>query len=128
MATGTHTEVKRLTPVLIVETIEPCLAFWEKVGFTKTMGVVDQGRLGFAILSRDGVEVMLQARYNLAHDLPGANAGPAIIYLDVVGLDAIASALGGEPLVHPRRLASYGADEIWVRDPSGNVVGFAERA
>ena len=128
MATAMHTDLKKLTPVLIVEAVEPCLAFWEKVGFTKTLGVVDQGRLGFAILSRGGVEVMLQTRHNLAHDLPGAKAGPAIVYLDVVGLDAIESALEGVPVVHPRRLASYGADEIWVRDPSGNVVGFAERA
>ena len=32
----------------------------------------------------------------------------------------------GADIVHPRRKAFYGATEIFVREPAGHVVGFAQ--
>jgi hypothetical protein len=60
-------QVRKLSPVLIVEAVEPCLPFWTE-------------RLGFA------------------------------------------------KVVVPRRQTFYGADEIGVREPGGNVVLLAQPA
>ena len=51
--------VKRITPVLYVEEIEPCVDFWtSRFGFQKTVEVPDGGRLGFVILRKDDLEIM----------------------------------------------------------------------
>ena len=74
---------------------------------------------------------MLQTRANLAHDIPAFAEqpfGPAVVYLEVDDLDAIERSLGDAPRVVPRRKTSYGADEIWVREPGGHIVGLAARA
>ena len=51
----------KLSPNLIVDSIEACLPFWiARLGFEKTVEVPHEGSLGFVILVRDGAEVMLQ--------------------------------------------------------------------
>ena len=43
----------KLTPVLIVEAVERSLPFWvDRMGFTKTVEVPDEDKIGFAILQR----------------------------------------------------------------------------
>jgi hypothetical protein len=119
----------KLTPVLYVDAIEPCLPFWTALGFTPGISVPDGDRLGFVQLTRGELEVMYQTRANLAHDIPAFVAhafGPSVLYLEVEDLDTVALA-AAEVLV-PRRLTSYGASEIWVREPGGHVVGLAARA
>ena len=50
----------KITPVLVVEEIEPCLPFWvERMGFQNVAEVPDGDRIGFVMLVRDGVELML---------------------------------------------------------------------
>ena len=50
------------TPVLMVDEIEKSLPFWiDRMGFTKTVDVPEGDRLGFAILVKDGAELMLQS-------------------------------------------------------------------
>ena len=44
--------LKQLTPILCVETIEPSLPFWTKLGFALIVEVPDGDRLGFVILIR----------------------------------------------------------------------------
>jgi hypothetical protein len=117
----------KLTPVLYVDAIEPCLRFWTGLGFAPALEVPEGDRLGFVILVRDDVEVMYQTRANLAHDLPELGTlplGPAVLYLEVPDLDAVD--LAGIEVLVPRRLASYGPSEIWVREPGGHVVGLAQ--
>jgi catechol 2,3-dioxygenase-like lactoylglutathione lyase family enzyme len=128
-ATGTAALTK-LTPVLVVEAIEPCLPFWvDRLGF-KAVAEVQHGELlGFVILVGDGVELMIQTRASLADDLPAAVGVPghAILYCEGPDLDAIAARLdGAAEVIVARRTTSYGSDEIWVREPGGNVVGFSK--
>lgn len=129
MATPTRpVRVKKLAPVLIVEAIEPCLPFWERLGFVKTVEVPDSNGLGFAILAQGAVEVMYQTRRSAAADIPALakeGEGRAALYLDVESLDAVIACVEGAPVVAGRRTTSYGAEEIFVREPGGNVVGFA---
>lgn len=121
--------VEKLTPVLAVEEIEPVLPFWvERLGFAVTAEVPEGDRLGFVILEKNGIEVMYQTRESLEADAPtlaDAPAGGSILFLRVEALDPVLEALKGVPVVVPRRRTSYGADEIFVREPGGHVVGFA---
>lgn len=120
--------MKKLTPNLIVDTIEDCLPFWvQRLGFTKTVEVPAGERIGFVILQRGAIEVMLQSRASLAADVPAIADGPhrAVLYLEVGDLAPIRTALTGWPLVVPERTTFYGARELIVRDPAGNVVFFS---
>ncbi|MEX2282815.1 MAG: VOC family protein [Gemmatimonadota bacterium] len=125
-------KVNKLTPVLIVEAIEPCLPFWiDRLGFARTVEVPEGDRLGFVILVRDGVEVMYQTRASVRGDVPALADTPAqgtSLYVEVDDLNAIETALAGIAPVVPRRTTFYGAQEIIVREPAGNVVAFAQYA
>lgn len=123
--------VKKLTPVLIVDAIEPCLPFWvERLGFAQVAEVPHGDALGFVILVRDGVEVMLQSRASVAADLPVALEGPrgqaTILYVTVGDIAAVEAALAGLTLAVPRRRTFYGAEEVGVREPGGHLVVFSQ--
>lgn len=120
--------LKRITPVLLVEEIEPCLAFWDALGFDKTTEVPHGDRLGFVILEKSGLEVMYQTRASVADDIPAlANApvGGTFLFLEVMDLDATIEAVEGAPVIFPRRKTFYGMEEICVREPGGNAITFA---
>lgn len=121
--------IKQVTPILYVETIEPVLPFWvDRLGFTKTSEVLEGDRLGFVILKRDAVEVMIQTRASVMADVPAladTPMGGTILFLEVTSLEPVLEAMEGLEILIPRRQTSYGADEIFVREPGGNVLGFA---
>ncbi|HEX7836698.1 MAG TPA: VOC family protein [Kofleriaceae bacterium] len=115
---------------LIVASIEACLPFYvERLGFTRTVDVPHDGALGFAIFARGKLELMLQSRASLAADVAGLDPDGfrAALYIEVDQLAPIREALAGWPLVVPERTTFYGAREIIVRDPAGNLVTFASR-
>lgn len=121
--------LEKMTPILYVEAIEPVLPFWtERLGFEIT-GQVDEGdALGFVMMERDGVEIMVQTRVSVENDVPtlaDTPMGGTILFIEVESLDAVITALDGVEVLVPRRTTPYGAEEIFVREPGGNVVGFA---
>ena len=122
--------VEAMTPILYVEAIEPVLPFWtDRLGFRVTGEVMEGDRLGFVMMERAGTELMIQTRESLENDAPAladTPMGGTILYLRVTDLDAIIAALDGVEVLVPRRTTGYGAEEIFVREPGGNVVGFAE--
>jgi len=124
--------MNKLTPVLLVEQIEPVLGFWiERLGFEKTAEVPEGDRLGFVILQRGTVEVMYQTRESVENDVPSLAGIPmrgSMLFVQVDDLDEVARALEGIEPVVPRRRTFYGADELIVREPAGNVVTFAQFA
>ena len=122
--------MKKLTPVLVVDSVEPAARFWtERLGFATTVEVPHEGRTGFVILVKDGVEVMYQSRASVAADLPPLAEGAhrTVLYIEVDDLDAVERAVQGVEVVQPRRTTFYGATEIAVREPGGNVVVFAQQ-
>lgn len=125
----------RLSPVLVVKAVEPSLAFWEgRLGFTKVAEVPHGDALGFAMLVKDGVEVMLQSEASVREDLPAAAMAAgmpgtaAALFIEVSDLAAVEAALGDWPIAMPRRTTFYGMHEVGVREPGGHVVTFAEKA
>jgi hypothetical protein len=122
--------MKKLTPVLYVEQIEPVLSFWTKrLGFAVAAEVTEGDALGFVILQRGEVQIMYQTRRSVENDIPALAATPmrgSLLFLEVDDLDEVERALEGiRPLV-PRRRTFYGADELIVREPAGNAITFAQ--
>jgi uncharacterized glyoxalase superfamily protein PhnB len=130
--TGEEVTMRKLTPVILVEEIEPCLPFWEdRLGFERTMQVPEGDRLGFAAVAKGGVEVMYQSRASVLSDVPALGAGPFGkdgfgLFIEVEDLDPVLAALEGAEVLFPERRTFYGAREIGVRAPCGTAVTFAE--
>ncbi|HKJ03673.1 MAG TPA: hypothetical protein VJ997_14495 [Longimicrobiales bacterium] len=132
-------QMKKATPIMTVEAIEPCLPFWtERLGFEVTATVPHGDALGFAMLNKGNVELMYQSLASLAEDLgpageatghPGLPARLAgsttTLFIEVESLDPVVEALEGADVVVPRRQTFYGMDEIFVQAPCGTLVGFA---
>ncbi len=123
--------MRKLTPVIAVDAIEPCLPFWtERLGFSVTVQVPEGEHLGFVILQKDAVELMYQSRASAAADIPALAAGGAPgtgLFVEVSDVDAVERALHDAEVVLPRRRTFYGTDEVCVREPGGSVVVFAQR-
>jgi hypothetical protein len=122
------TWIKRITPVLIVDEIEPCIAFWEAIGFDRGPEVPHGDKLGFIILEKAGLEIMYQTRASVAEDVAALANTPMKgnhLFIEVMDLEAVIDAIGNAPVIFPRRKTFYGMDEIGVREPGGNAVTFA---
>jgi uncharacterized glyoxalase superfamily protein PhnB len=123
--------VKKLTPVLFVEDVEPCVTFWvERLGFQKTMDVPDGNKLAFAMLQKGDVELMYQSYASADKDVGAISQlvrkGPTFLYVEVESLDETIAAIKGAEVVIPVRTTFYGATEIGVKDPAGHFVTFAQ--
>jgi uncharacterized glyoxalase superfamily protein PhnB len=124
--------LKQLTPVLIVEAVEPCLKFWvDRLGFAITNQVPGpDGKLIFASVQLGPVEIMYQTRASVVDEQPGVAKdlmGHSVaLFITVENLDTVAKSLDGAPVVKPRHKTFYGSTEMYVREPGGNTVGFAE--
>ena len=133
MSTQRYT-LQALAPVLIVEAVEPSLKFWtEQLGFAKDNEVPGpDGKLIFASVKKDGVEIMYQTRASVIADNPataaelnGRSVSLFITVPTIADLDEIARRSKGAPIVKPRHDTFYGTTEFYIREPGGNVVGFA---
>ncbi len=125
--------ITRLTPVLFVDRIAPCLPFWvERLGFSNVAEVPGpDGQPQFAMLVKDGIEVMYQTWAALAEELPAVAALPrghaTSLFLEVVDIAQVDQAMTGIPRVVDRHQTFYGMDEFTVREPGGALVTFAMR-
>ena len=123
--------LKQLTPVIITDAVEPGIAFWvERLGFKVANQVPGpDGKLIFASVEKDGVELMYQTRASVIEDQPASASsldGHSIaLFITVSDLDEIERAVAGAPVVKARHETFYGSTEIYVREPAGNTVGFA---
>jgi uncharacterized glyoxalase superfamily protein PhnB len=125
-----HPAVRKLTPVLFVDRIEPSLGFWTALGFEKVVEVPEDDGLGFVLLAKDGIEVMYQSRTSLRKDVPAVADAPSAsaLYIEVDDLAEVARRIAGAPVVVPRRTTFYGMEEFGVREPAGNLVTFSRKA
>ena len=120
--------MKKLTPVLIVDAIEPLLPLWDALGFTRTAEVPQGDRLGFVILQNGSVELMYQSLDSARGDVPQAAAlSRAGLFIEVDDLESVAKRVPkNADILVERRKTFYGATEMILRDGAGNVVVFAE--
>ncbi len=123
--------IKRITPVLFVEEVEPCVKFWvERLDFQKTAEVPDGSKLAFAMLQKGNVELMYQSYASADQEVVVISQlvrkGPSFLYVEVDSLEQTISAMQGAEVVTAVHTTFYGATEISVKDPGGHLVTFAE--
>ncbi len=122
--------VSKTTPILFAERIEPCLTFWEKLGFDRASEVREGDHLGFAIVTNGDVELMYQTLESIAADMPqvreAAVTSKTLLFVEVPSVAAVNEALDGAPIYMPERETFYGSTEVGYRDPAGHFVNFAQ--
>jgi uncharacterized glyoxalase superfamily protein PhnB len=121
-----------MAPVLIVDQVEPCLAFWvDRFGFTVKHQVPGpDGTLFFASVVQGEREIMYQTRASVLAEAPETaldlTGRSVVLYFTVSNLDAVEQATAGAPVVKARHQTPYGSTELYVREPGGTTVGFAQ--
>ena len=123
----------KITPVLLVEKIEPSLDFWvEKIGFEKTASVPEGDALAFVLLQTAGADLMLPPRASAAHDVPAMkehmNGQGVGLFLEVADFEDLLRRVEGTEVLMPERTTFYGMREIVVKEPGGFAVCFASPA
>ena len=119
----------KITPVLIVDKVEPSLEFWVgRMGFEKTVDVPGEDGLSFAILVKDGAELMLQSKSSVLKDEPKfANQSRSALFVEVDDFEDVKRRLEGYSIAMPERTTFYGMREIGVFEPGGHTVVFAAK-
>jgi len=125
-------EVRKITPLLFAQEIEPCIQFWtEKIGFQKTIEVPEGGKIGFVMLEKNGLELMYQSFASVDKDNAAIGAavrkGPSFLYIEVADIDAALGAIKGAEIVMPMRTTFYQSKEFGVKDPVGHYLIFAQQ-
>ncbi|MFY9615082.1 MAG: VOC family protein [Candidatus Dormiibacterota bacterium] len=120
--------MKKLSPVLLVDELEPAIAFYRDVlGFEVKMVMAVEG---FAQLESGAVEVMLEGREAMAKDFPSLADAPAggstVLYIETENVDSLRRQVEGKTKVTiDLRDQPYGMREFVLRDPSGNLLTLA---
>ncbi len=123
--------ITKVTPVRIVDRIEPCLPFWcDALGYVKRAEVPHEDALGFVLLENKAGEVMLQTQASLEADLPAiARRKPhTVLFIEVTSLEEARKATKDAEVLVKERTTFYGMREMVVADPAGTIVVFAEKA
>jgi len=127
-----HCEIKKLTPNLIVSSVEQSLAFYcDVLGFTKTGTVPDASPYVFAMVQSGAVQIFFNARGPAVEEYPAlANmpiGGTLTLYMEVSAVAKIYDELKGRVKVTmPLEKKFYGVTEFAFEDPDGYVITFAE--
>jgi catechol 2,3-dioxygenase-like lactoylglutathione lyase family enzyme len=137
-------KVKSITPNLLVSSVKESVEFYTEIlGFKYVMGVDDNKELylkydknqelGFAIVQNEINQIMFQEISNTNADLDldlsiDKKITNAIIYIEIDGFDDFYEEIKDKTeIVNEPRHTFYGMKEFYIRDNSGNIVGFAER-
>jgi hypothetical protein len=101
------------------------------LGFTRQTEVPHGDVLGFVILERDGVEIMMQTLDSVKADLAEVakliKPNTVSQYIEVDSLDDVLQGLSGYSLLTPVRTAFYGMREAVLADPAGFILTFAQK-
>ncbi len=121
--------ITKITPILVVESVDQNLPFWQnQLGYKVTVSVPHGAATGFVILAREGSEMMLQSIDCVTDDLklPTIKVGDVLLYADTDSLDKTMQQNKDAQIVIHKRKTGYGATEVWVRTPAGQIMGFSE--
>ena len=124
--------LKRLTPNLMVEDVAQTLTFYKDVlGFGVVTTLPETEPFDFAIVSRDGVELMFQSRQSLSENVPALTGSPIgasqTFYIEVSGINDLYEQLRNKvEIVVDLHTTFYGTQEVYFRDLNGYILSFSE--
>jgi hypothetical protein len=123
-------KITSITPVLFVERVEPTRDFFQQAGFEVMFDIPEGGQLGFAGLSRDGQQLMVETRGNSHEDSKlqqmTRESRRAVVFIEVDDLDSVIATMPPERVVVQRHQTFYKSDEVTYEEPGGNLVTFAK--
>ena len=134
----------KITANLVVGSVNESLNFYEGVlGFSLVLGVPEGSRrivttregdapLGFAIIRRDDVELMLQSRKSLSEELPAFGeqsiGGSLTIYIRVADAGKLYEDIADKvTVIQDPHTTFYGTEQFYIRDCTGYVLTFASQ-
>jgi hypothetical protein len=106
---------KSIAPRFGCNDLKQTIAFYTQLGFTTT-----SEEEGFAIVERDGIAI----HFNLSTD---GNCRTSVCWIEVTGIETLyehflpTNSVQGPVVAQP-----YGIKEFFIRDPSRNLIVFAE--
>lgn len=124
--------LSKLTPNMMVENVAETVDFYRDVlGFDLIMAVPEGNPVDWALMQRDEVEVMFQARASLTDELPlfaGRPIGGALtFYIDMQGVEALYEQIRAQVrVVQDLQTTFYGKREFAIQDCNGFILTFAE--
>lgn len=124
--------LKKLTPNLMVENVAETLAFYREIlGFEIVTTLPEQEPFDFAIVHRDGVELMFQSRLSLSENVPALTGSPIgasqTFYIEVEGIRGLYDSLREKvEIVVDFHTTFYGTHEFYFRDLNGYILSFSE--
>lgn len=135
----------KFSPVMMVEDVRETIEFYQKeLGFSFVMAVPrvgqevlmkmpDDKELVYALIKRDGVEIMLQEKESLQSDVPalkGMSIGASVsFYMEVENLDELYNTVKHkEEIVKKLFTTWYAMKEFYMKDNNGYILCFAEKA
>jgi len=134
----------KLTPNFQVRNVAETVRFYtEHLGFLLVAAVdsasnevdneLKEGKVyAFAIMVRDGVEIMLQESESFAHDVEISSIdtiGASVsFYIEIEGIDELYNNLKGiASEITFLKTTWYGAKEFYVKDNNNYILGFSEK-
>jgi uncharacterized glyoxalase superfamily protein PhnB len=127
----------KLTPNLIVGSVERSLSFYENVlGFTRGFTVPDASPFVFGSVVSGSVEIFFNEKTTAVKEYPSFGATPigltGTMFIEMTGgpgdIDALHDRLKPQvKIVMPLVTQFYGMREFAIADPDGYVITFAQR-
>lgn len=125
---------KNITANLMVEDVDKTTDYYKNMlGFKIEMSVPrDDGKLQWAMVTRDSVELMLHEKNNLLEEVPqleGSRIGGSItLFIEIEGLNAFYKEVKrkGAAFIKEPHTTFYGMNEFTIQDINGYVLTFAE--
>jgi len=123
--------ISRMTPNLMVEDVNKTIDFYKTLlDFEVVATKPDTGIPEFAILSKDGVELMIQKRESFIGEMPhlcnNAIGGTFALYIDVEDLNQVYErAKKSCEILHEPHDTFYGSKEFICKDINGYTLTFA---
>ena len=124
---------KKLTPNLLVASVERSLAFYTDIlGFTRGMTVPEQSPLVFAQVTSGTVEIFFNDAKGAVAEYPMLDGRPigatGTMFIEVEQIEALYADLQRKAtVVVPLFTQWYGMKEFAIADPDGYLITFAER-
>jgi uncharacterized glyoxalase superfamily protein PhnB len=129
---GETVMLKALTPNLMVEDVRASVDWYTSVlGFQAETEVPGEGGPVFAIMRRDAVVLMFQARVSLEEDLPLLHGVPIAasetLYIDVDDVEGLRRQVDGKAnILKDLHDTFYGTREFYFTDLNGYILSFSQ--
>ncbi len=119
-----------LSPNIFVKDIHETIAFYQKIGFSLTMTVPEEGNYVWAMMNCGNVTFMFQSFESLADELPEISRLPGaslLFYIKIKDIrDFFDSIKLKATVLKGLEKTFYGATEFSIKDNNGYVLTFAE--